>query len=335
LSIRSNRISRRRTLQALAALTGCLPLRAVLAQSGKNPLPVIGLLTATRLDERELESIRLGLKDMGFSPGTNVQIDHWSADGQYDRLPALAKDLVRRPLGLIIAIGGTVAALEVKKATETTPILFATAGDPVKLGLVSSLSRPGANLTGITFLGSGLSGKRLQILREMIPAARSVAFLINPANPNLASERREVEAAAEALGERLLVETAGDAAQIDTAFARFAEQRVDGVLIAADAVYTSRRQQVTALATRYRLATIYADLEFVAAGGLVSYGASRREAYRLVGRYAGRILKGERPAELPVQQSTKVDLAVNLTAAKILGLKLSSNFLARADEVIE
>jgi putative ABC transport system substrate-binding protein len=328
-------MNRRDATKVLMGLISTLAVGRVTAQPAKAAIASIGLLSGTRMDKREIDALQLGLKDAGYSPGGDVVIDFRSAEGQYDRLPALAAALVQQHVGLIIAVGGTVSALAAKNATATIPIVFTTAGDPVKLGLVSRLSRPGGNLTGVTFLGSGLSAKRLQILREMIPNAKRIGFLINPANPNLASERKEVEAAAAAFAQQMHVEEAGDQTHIDVAFAKFAEQKVDGVIVAADAIYTSRRQQIAALATRYRLPAIYALPEFVVAGGLASYGASRTEGYRLVGRYAGRILKGERPAELPVQQSTKVDLTINLTAAKILGLKLSSNFLARADEVIE
>lgn len=321
-------------VKVLAGFAGCIAL-PVAAQPRKTALPVIGLLSANRIDDREFDALRVGLEDAGYTQGRNVEFDYQSADSQYDRLPALANQLVQRQVALIIAVGGTAASLAAKKATTSIPILFAIAGDPVKLGLVSGLRRPGGNLTGITFLGSGLGGKRLQILREMVPPARVIGYLVNPANPNLASERKEVETAALGLGQTIHVQTASDQAHIDAAFANFAEQRVHAVIIAADALYTSRRQQLVALATRYRIPTIYAIREFVAAGGLVSYGASRADTYVLVGRYAGKILKGEKVGELPVQQSTKIDLVINLTAAKILDLKLSSNFLTRADEVID
>jgi putative ABC transport system substrate-binding protein len=328
-------MNRRYATQAFAALIGALAVGCVTAQQIKPRIASVGLLSGTRIDERENEALHLGLKDAGYSPGSNVVIDFRSAEGHYDRLPTLATALVQQRVNLIIAVGGTVAALAAKNATATIPIVFTTAGDPVKLGLVSGLSRPGANLTGVTFLSSGLSAKRLQILREMVPSAKNIGFLINPANPNIASERKEVESAAASLGQKMHVMEAGDESHIDQAFAKFAAEKVDGVIVAADAIYRSHGQHIAALAIHYRLPAIYALPEFVVAGGLVSYGASRTEAYRLVGRYAGRILNGERPAELPVQQSTTVGLTINLTAVKILGLKLSSNFLARADEIIE
>ena len=329
-------VTRRRVVLVLGVTAFAAPLTCFAQpQPVKSALPVIGLLSGTRLDDREISAVRQGLKETGYTEGHNVVIEYRSAEGQYDRLPTLAADLVHRQVAVIIAIGGTVTALAAKAATPTIPVVFATAGDPVKLGLVSVLSRPGGNLTGATFLATGLGAKRLQLLRELLPTATAIGFLVNPANPNLASETKEVQAAARMLGQQIHVQNASDEREIDAAFARFAEQRANALIVAADAIFTSRREQLVALATRHAMPAIYALPEFVAAGGLASYGASRVEAFHLVGNYTSEILKGKKPTELPVQQSMKVELVINLKTAKALGIKVPRTILIRADEVIE
>lgn len=303
------------------------------AQSAK--VTVVGLLTATQLEQAEVNAIWQALGEAGFIEGRNMTIERRSAEGKYDRLPELATDLTHQRPAVIIAIGGTVSALAAKKVTSTIPIVFTTAGDPVKLGLVSTLSRPGGNVTGVTFLGSGLVPKRVEVLRELLPTAKVVGYLVNPANPSATSEIKEFQSAAQRFGLRVYVASAGSDTEIATAFSRFARERIQALILSADAIYTSRRQQVIELAARNAIPTIYPLREFVVAGGLASYGASRTEAYRSIGMYVARILKGERPSDLPVQQSEKVDLAINLRTAKSLGLKIPSGFTARADEVIQ
>jgi putative tryptophan/tyrosine transport system substrate-binding protein len=307
----------------------------IVVRAQQPAVPVIGFLSGARLDDRERGAVRRGLNEAGYIEGHNVAIEYRSAEGQYDRLPALAADLVRRQVAVIIAIGGTVTALTAKAATETIPIVFATAGDPVQLRLVSSLNRPGGNVTGVSFLGAELGPKRLELLHQLTPTAQAVGFLINPLNPNAASETSDVQVAARALGQQIYVQHASNERDIDSAFASFALQRVEALLVGADAVFTSRRKQLVTLAARNAVPAIYALPDFVAAGGLISYGASRVDAFRLVGVNTGKILKGEKPADLPVQQSVKVELVINLKTAKALGLTVPPMLLARADEVIE
>jgi putative tryptophan/tyrosine transport system substrate-binding protein len=305
------------------------------AARAQQTIPVIGLLNATRLDPREIAGVRDGLVTMGYVEGRNIVIEYRSAEGQYEQLPALAADLVRRPVSLIIAIGGTPAAPPAKAATSTIPIVFSNGGDPVKLGLVPRLNRPGGNVTGITFMVSEVGPKRLALLRELLPAAKLIGFLVNPPNPNAATDTAEIQEAARALGLQLHIEQASNEQQIEAAFGAFAEKRLDAVMVAADAYFRSRRDQFAALAAQFALPVTYAVREHTVAGGLMSYGANIVEAYRQAGVYAGRILKGEKPGDLPVVQSTKFEFVINLRTAKALGISMPANLLALADEVIE
>jgi putative tryptophan/tyrosine transport system substrate-binding protein len=307
----------------------------ILTRAQQAEMLVVGFLSGTRLDQPEIAAVRHGLEDSGYREGQNIRIEYRSADGEYDRLSALASDLVSRKVAVVIAIGGTVSVRAAKAATATIPIVFATAGDPVQLRLVTSLNRPGGNITGVSFLGAGLAAKRLEILHDLKPTAKIIGLLVNPLNPNSKSEMSDVQAAVSQLGEKLIIQNASDGSGIAAAFTAFSESNIDALFVAADAVFTSRRQQLVQLAAEHAIPTIYALPEFVAAGGLISYGPSRVEAFRLVGVDAGKILKGQSPAELPVEQSTKIELAINLKTARTLGLTVPEKLIVAADNVTE
>jgi putative ABC transport system substrate-binding protein len=325
---------RRRELFSIL-LSGAVAAWPLSANSQQASKPVIGFLSGTHLDDREVAAVRKGLSEAGYVEGRNLVIDYRSAEGQYERLPMLATDLVSRQVAAIIAIGGTVSVRAAKAATESIPIVFATAGDPVQLKLVSSLNRPGGNVTGVSFLGAGLGAIRLQLLRELVPSARAAGLLINPQNPNSSAEVSDARTAAKALDLELHVQNANDEREIVIAMEKFAEMHVDALLVAADAVFASRREQLVGLAARVALPAIYPLPEFAVAGGLIGYGASRVDAFRLVGVNTGKILKGEKPATLPVEQSTKIELVINLKTAKTQGITIPLALLGRADEVIE
>jgi putative ABC transport system substrate-binding protein len=298
-------------------------------------MPVVGLLDQRSPDELadRLRGFRQGLKDSGYVEGENVAIEYRWAEGQYDRLPELAAELVRRQVSVIAATGGHPAAFAAKTATTTIPVVFIASDDPVRLGLVVSLARPGGNLTGINFFSGELTAKRLELLHELVPAATRVAVLVNPANAvNVETTLREVGTAASAIGLRIQVLNASTIREINTAFVR---QPVDAVFVGIDPFFNSRRTQLVHLATRYALPASYPARDFAEAGGLMSYGANIANAWRQVGVYAGRILKGAKPADLPVVQSSKFELVINQQAAQMLGLSVPPMLLARADEVIE
>ena len=313
-----------------------MPVLSPLAARAQPPaLPVIGWLSGTNREARQVAAIRQGLSEAGYVEGRNVAIEYRWAEGRFDRLPELAADLVRRQVAVILAMQSATAPLAAKAATATIPIVFSIGGDPVRLGLVPALNRPGGNVTGTTFLVNTLGAKRMELLRELVPSGAVVGLLVNPKNPSAPAEMKDVQAAAQALGQKVHVQNASSESEIDAAFVNFAQQRVNALTFAADAVFNSRRNQLIALAGRHKLPTMYFIRDFAEAGGLMSYGGSPDDAYRLAGVYAGRILKGEQPANLPVQQSTKVELLVNLKTARAQGITIPPALIARADEVIE
>ena len=301
-------------------------------------MPVIGFLGSASADlwAARVRAFRQGLSEVGYVDGRNVAIEYRWAEGQYDQLPTLAADLVRRQVAVIVAPASTSAALAAKAATTTIPIVFQFASDPIELGLVDSLARPGGNITGITSLNVEVGPKRLELLREVIPTATDFALLVNPTDRNLAEVvERDLQTAAGRLGLKLHVLHASAERDFDTVFATLARLRPGGLVIGNDAFFTSRSEQLAALALRNRVPAIYWSREFAAGGGLMSYGAGYVDVLRMTGVYAGRILKGEKPADLPVQQGTKIELVINLKTAKALGLTVPLPLLGRAEEVIE
>ena len=327
-------MKRREFITLLGGTAAAWPI-AVRAQ---QQLPVIGFLGSESPDlfAGRLRAFHQGLSETGYVEGRNARIDYRWAEGQYHRLPDLASDLARHRPAVIATIGGTPAALAAKAATTTIPIVFQIGIDPVEAGLVASLARPGSNLTGVTTLAVELAPKRLELMREVAPTATVVALLINPTNPTLAETlSRDVQAAGGILGVKLHVVQASTERDFDAVFTTLAQLRAGALVIGTDAFFNTRSEQIAALALRHGMPAIYQYPEFAQAGGLMSYGSSYREAHRVAGVYTGRILKGEKPAELPVQQATKVELVINLKAAKALGISVPPTLLARADEVIE
>jgi ABC-type uncharacterized transport system substrate-binding protein len=309
-----------------------------LAASAQQAMPVVGFLNSASLDTyaHRLRAFRQGLKEAGYVEGENVAIEYRWAEGQYDRLPALADELVRRQVAVIAATGSIAAALAAKAATTTIPIVFASGEDPVRLGLVSSLARPGGNATGINFFIYELVAKRLELLHTLVPGATRVAVLVNPANvTTTASTLRDVEAAAQAMGLQLHIFNASTSGEINATFATLARERVDALFVGPDSMFNSRRVQIVILAARHGISTTYAQRDFVEAGGLMSYGTNVTDTYHQVGAYAGRILKGVKPADLPVAQSTKFEFVINLQTARALGLEVPNSIQLLADQVIE
>jgi putative tryptophan/tyrosine transport system substrate-binding protein len=323
---------RRREFITLLGGAAAWPLAARAQQS---PTPVIGFLNGGSPDAKRVAAFRRGLNESGYVEGHNVTIEYHWAEGQYDRLPALARDLIRRQV-TVIAATSTPAAMTAKAATTTIPIVFTTSSDPVQLGLVASLSRPGGNLTGATQLNIEVTPKRLEILHELLPTANLFALLVNPTNPYTEILSRNVQGAARTLGLQLNILHASTEHDFDAVFATSVQLRSGGLVIGGGEVFLdSRHGQLAALALRHSVPTIYQGRDFALAGGLMSYGGTTMDSYRVAGLYAGRILKGEKPADLPVQQVTKVELFINLKTAKTLGLEVPATLLARADEVIE
>jgi putative tryptophan/tyrosine transport system substrate-binding protein len=326
-------MKRREFLTLLGAATASTTPLSALAQ--QPAMPVVGILSGTNREPRLVGAIQQGLAESGYTEGRNVALEYRFAEGRFERLPELAADLVQRGVAVIVAMQSAAAPQAAKAVTSSIPIVFSIGGDPVKLGLVASLNQPGGNVTGATFLVNTLAAKRLELLRELVPAGATIGLLFNPKNPASGPEKDDVLAAARELHLEIHAETAGSESEIDAAFARFVEKPVSAVTFAADAVYNSRRAQLVALAARHKLPTMYFYRAFAEAGGLISYGGFDTDAYRLAGVYAGRILKGEKPADLPVQQSTRVELVVNLKTAKAQGVTIPTLLLARAEEVIE
>jgi putative ABC transport system substrate-binding protein len=309
-----------------------------LASRAQQPAPpVVGFVNfaSPKSYARQLSAFLKGLGETGYVEGQNVAIEYRWAEGRNDRLRAMVADLVHRRV-TVIAATSTPAALAAEAATKTIPIVFETGGDPVRLGLVPSLNRPGGNVTGVTNANVGIAPKRLQLLHELVPTASVVALLVNPANPALTeTTTKEVQAAALDLGLELHVLNANTERDFDGVFAKLTQLRAGGLVIGPDVFFTSQREQLAELALRHAVPAIYQYREFVAAGGLISYGAEITDAYRLAGIYTGRVLKGDKPADLPVQQATKVELHINLKTAKALGLNVPNTLIGRADEVIE
>jgi putative ABC transport system substrate-binding protein len=310
-----------------------------LAAHAQQPaMPVIGFLSSASPDAYtiRLRAFREGLKDAGYVEGQNVAVEYRWAEARNDRLPALAAELVRRQVAVIVAAGGTPSALAAKATTASVPIVFGIAADPVEIGLVASLHRPGGNVTGVTSLNVEVGPKRLELLRELLPSVTVVALLVNPTSPALAEPfSRELQAAARTLGLELHVLHASSERDFDRVFASLAERRAGALVIGPDTFFTARSEQLAALTVRHAMPAIYQFRQFAAAGGLLSYGSSETEYYRLVGIYAGRILKGDKPTDLPIQRSTKVELIINLKTAKALGITVPLPLSGRADEVIE
>jgi putative ABC transport system substrate-binding protein len=320
----------------IALIAGAAATWPLAGRAQQVTVPTIGWLSTESAGpfESAMRAFRQGLGQSGYVEGRNVTIEFRWAEGQNSRLPALAADLARRPVALIATHGP--GALAAKAATTTIPIVFYTGGDPVQIGLVTSLKRPGGNLTGVTDLNVEVASKRLELLRELVPGANSFALLVNPASPTRAETvTRDTQRAASILGLQLQVLSASTDSELDTTFAKIQSLGVGGLVVGADAFFAGRTKQLGTLAAGHGVPTVFAYRDFALAGGLASYGSNTTDMFREVGIYSGRILKGEKPADLPVHQSTKVELIINLKTAKALGLTLPQTLLARADEVIE
>jgi putative ABC transport system substrate-binding protein len=307
------------------------------ARAQQPAMPVIGFLSgqSANIAAANIAAFRRGLNEAGFAEGRSVAVEYRWTNGQYDRLPVLVDELIRRQATVIVAASGAVVALAAKAATTTIPIVFVIGADPVKHGLVASLNHPGSNITGVSFLVNELGAKRLGLLSELVPAPAAIAILMNPNNADADTEVKDVQEAAAVTGRRILVLKAINTGEIEPAFGMLAQRGAGGLLVGADAFFGSQRHQIIALAARHAIPAIYTIREYAEAGGLMSYGTSFTDGHRLAGVYAGRILKGEKPADLPVMQSTKFELVINLKTAKALGLEIPPTLLALADEVIE
>jgi len=319
------------TLLSGAAATWPLVARA------QQAMPVIGFLSSgqPQVFAHMIDAFRQGLNETGYVVGQNVAFEHRAAGSDYNRFRDMADDLVRRQVAVIFATGGTAAALAARAATSTIPIVFYMGGDPVQQGLVASLGSPSGNLTGFGWLGFALAAKRLELLRELLPNGTTIGMLVNSANPDSDFEIRDVQDAARTLGRQIHILTASSDGDFDGVFATLVKQQIGALIVASDAYFSGRRGRIVALAARHGVAVIYERREFPDAGGLISYGHHRADAYRQLGIYSGRILKGTKPADLPVLQPTRFELVINLNAAKALGIEISPKLLALADEVIE
>jgi putative ABC transport system substrate-binding protein len=299
-------------------------------------IPLVGILAAPAPEplRDQITAFRQGLSQSGYIEGRDVTVEYHWAEGHYHRLPAMARELIAHEAAVIVALAPS-AAVAAKAATMTIPIVFVIGADPIELGLVSTLNQPGGNITGVNFLINALGGKRLQLMHELVPTANPIGLLVNPSAPGADLDRHEAETAAAALGLKIVPLSASSERAFEDAFVTIVRERIDALIISPDALFTSRREQLVALAARYAVPTIFHLREAAAAGGLMSYGTSITDAHRLAGTYTGRILKGERPDRLPVQQSTRFELVINLKTAKALGITISDHLLSLADEVIE
>jgi putative ABC transport system substrate-binding protein len=306
-------------------------------QAQQQRLPIVGYLSFTSPDERPtlVSAFREGLAQAGFAEGKNVTMEYRSAGGKYEQLPMLAAELVKIPATIIVATGGEVIVRAAKTATSNIPIVFTASSDVVKAGLVASLNRPGGNITGVSLLSYELDSKRLQLLRELLPSASTIGLLVNANNPSIMATVPNMNAAAEANGQKLIVLDARTEADVDATFASLRSKGVDALLVATNPFYEGLRDHIVMLAKRYSVPVLYPWREYSVSGGLISYGTSFTESYRQAGLYVGRILKGEKPADLPVVQPTKFEMLVNMKAAKLLGLTIPPSILVAADEVIE
>jgi putative ABC transport system substrate-binding protein len=324
--------------RALLTILGAAAAWPLAARAQQPTMPVIGFLNGRSPDgyRDRLRAFRQGLKDAGYTEGENVAIEYRWAEGQLDRLPALATDLVRRRTAVIVALGSPDLVSVAKASTTTIPVVFLVGEDPVRLGLVASLARPGGNMTGVNLFNNEITAKRLALLRELLPTAVRVAALVNPTNAAIAeTTAKDLETAALAMGLQMQVQQAGTARDIDKAFATFARERTDALFVAGDPFFNGRRVQLAHLASHHRLPATYASRAYPEVGGLMSYGTDVTDAYRQSGIYAGRILKGAKPADLPVVQASKFELVINHQTARMLGIEVPATLLARADEVIE
>ena len=326
---------RREFIKSIGGAAIAWPLEA----RAQPTVPVIGIMHSTRDTESRRADLAVfysGLAEMGYTDGRNVRIEYRWAEDRNELLPALAADLVHRQVAVIAALFSTPCALAAKAATQTIPIVFIVGTDPVRYGLVASLNKPGGNLTGATILAQEVAAKKLQVLHEVVPTANPIAVLVNPTNPSSAGDEvNELSNAARVMGVRLLVLNAARASDFETVFARLIEERAGALLVSADTFFLSARDQIIALAARAAVPVIYQYRGMALAGGLMSYGSNSSDAYRIAGGYTGRILKGEKPDDLPVQQATKIELVINLKTAKALGLDIPATLLARADQLIE
>ena len=325
-----------RRRQFIALLGGAAAVWPLAARAQQPGMPVVGFLSGRAADEATsvVTAFLGGLNEAGFVEGRNADIEYRWAERQFDRLPDMVTELIRRKVAVIVATGGDLSALAAKAATTTIPIVFLTGRDPVELGLVARINRPGGNVTGVTLLALALEGKRLGLLRELVPGA-SIAVLLNPDATLFAAQSKDIDNLARAAGQKVQVLKARNERALDEFFHAAAQLGTGAILVGSDPYLNSRQEQIVALAERYSIPAIGSFREFTTSGGLMSYGTSFAEAYRQVGVYTGRILKGEKPADLPVQQPTKFELVINLKTAKALGLEIPATLLARADEVIE
>jgi ABC-type uncharacterized transport system substrate-binding protein len=326
-----------RRREFITAVSGAVVARPLGVRAQQPAMPVIGFLGSASPGPFApyLAAFLAGLREAGYFEGSNVVIEYRWAEGQYDRLPAMAADLVRRKVAVIVASGATPPVLAAKAATSTIPIVFTGPDEPVKNGLVASINRPGGNVTGAAFFTSELESKQIDVLRTLVPTAAKIAVLLNPTNPNVSNQISGLVEVQRTSGAQLVTHRAGSPAEIDAAFAAMAEQHIDALLVGADPYFNAVREQITFLAARYKLPALYPFPDLVVAGGLISYGNSIADNYRKCAGYVARILKGEKPADLPILQPTKFDLTINLKTAKSLGLQIPDKLLALADEVID